>query len=139
MMAVAAGASIIEKHLILRRADGGPDAQFSLEPDELAAMIEHIRVYEDTGVNPFDQGVVAKAMGDVHYGPLNKTEEYNRRFRRSIFADKDIKKGEALTPTNIRVIRPAFGLEPKFFDSVLGKRAAGDIERGTPITWNMIV
>lgn len=119
------GASIIEKHVILNRSDKSPDARFSLEPDELKMMVQEIRFAE-------------KAIGKVHYGPANKEEEYNKRFRRSIFVIKDIKRGETFTHENIRVIRPAFGLPPKYFDKVIGKVAARNIERGSPISWNLI-
>lgn len=119
--AAAAGAAIIEKHLTLNRADGGPDAKFSLEPAELRQMVNHIRAQE-------------KMEGTVAYGPLNDAERYNQRFRRSIFVVADIKKGEPFTLKNVRVIRPAFGLASRYWDQVLTKVAAHDLRRGTPLT-----
>lgn len=125
IMAAALGASIIEKHVTLRRDAGGPDARFSLEPEELKQMVQTIRHMEAT-------------RGKVHYGPVTETEERFRNNRRSIFVVKDIKKGEKFTPKNIRVIRPAFGLPPKFYESTLGKKASTDIERGTPLADDLI-
>ena len=126
LRAAMVGASIIEKHFILNRTDAGPDAKFSLEPHELKTMIEKIREAE-------------KAIGSVHYGPVNDAEEYNKRFRRSIFVVEDIKKGEVFTGKNVRVIRPGNGLHSKFFDQVVGKRALENIERGTPLQWNLLI
>lgn len=123
--AAAMGASIIEKHVTVRRADGGPDARFSLEPEELKEMVQTIRRME-------------KARGKIHYGPVNETEERFRNMRRSIFVVKDIKKGEKFIPENIRVIRPAYGLPPKFYESTLGKKASTDIERGTPLANELV-
>lgn len=122
VLAVAAGASIIEKHLILRRTDGGPDARFSIEPQELAEMVRRIRETE-------------RALGTVHYGPAGQDEENYKTLRRSLFAVADIKAGEPFTRANVRVIRPAHGLAPKHLDEVLKCRAARDIERGTPLSW----
>lgn len=125
IIAAIHGASIIEKHFILRRKDGGPDAGFSIEPQELREMVTRIRFAE-------------KTLGKVHYGPSNKTERYNRRYQRSIFVSEDIKKGERLTKKNIRIIRPGEGLAPKYWDDVLGKIAIKDIEAGTPLSWDLI-
>lgn len=135
--AVKVGALIIEKHLTLSRADGGPDAQFSLEPAEFKEMVRRIRA----GTSPtllFAKEGERGSSNRVHYGPANEKEEYNKRFRRSIFAVKDIKKGEKLTAENIRVIRPAFGLQPKLYESILGKTATKDIKRETPLKWEMV-
>lgn len=123
--AVGAGACIIEKHFILNRTLGGADADFSLEPKELAELVAGIRELE-------------RALGKPHYGPADETEGYNKRWRRSLFVVKSVKKGEAFTPKNVRVIRPEFGLSPKYYDEVLGKTATQDIERGTPLTRNLI-
>ncbi len=131
--AVMAGAQIVEKHLILSRNEGGPDAQFSLEPREFKEMVSKIRELNGKKLDETD-----RAWGKVHYGPVNIAEEYNKRFRRSIFVVKDIKRGEKFSPENIRVIRPAFGLEPKYYEEVLGKSAARDIEFGTPLSREMI-
>jgi pseudaminic acid synthase len=122
--AVALGACIIEKHLCLRRADGGPDAAFSLEPQEFKAMVEAVRTAE-------------KALGSVQFasGPR---EASSRKFRRSLFVVEDIRKGELFTKQNVRSIRPADGLHPRHFSEVLGKRAACDVERGTPLSWALV-
>ncbi len=136
--AVKAGALVIEKHLTLSREDGGPDARFSLEPQEFKGMVEEIRsmpIYRPINGRATTEETQA---GLVKYGPVNPAEEYNKRFRRSIFLVKDIRRGEKFSPENIRVIRPAFGLEPKYYEEVLGKSASRDIEFGTPLTWEMI-
>ena len=125
IMAVAAGASAIEKHVTLRRSEGGPDARFSLEPNELAEMVQGIRNVE-------------KLMGTPHYGPASEDEEQYKTLRRSIFVVADIKKGDVFTKENIRVIRPAYGLAPRYYEEVLGKRATQDIERGDPLTEHMV-
>jgi pseudaminic acid synthase len=124
VVAVALGACIIEKHLCLRRADGGPDGAFSLEPEEFKAMVETVRTAE-------------KALGSVQFasGPR---EASSRKFRRSLFVVEDIKKGELFTKQNVRSIRPADGLHPRYFDEVLGKCAARDVERGTPLSWALV-
>ena len=122
--AVALGACIIEKHICLRRADGGPDGAFSLEPQEFKAMVEAVRTAE-------------KALGAVQFtsGPR---EAGSRKFRRSLFVVEDIKKGELFTKQNLRSIRPADGLHPRHINEVLGKRAACDVERGTPLGWALV-
>ncbi|MDA8090432.1 MAG: pseudaminic acid synthase [Nitrospiraceae bacterium] len=121
---VALGAKIIEKHFTLSRARGGPDAAFSLEPHEFKAMAEAIRAAE-------------KAVGTVHYG-LAEGEKASRVFRRSLFVVRDIKAGEIFTEENVRSIRPGHGLAPKYVKKVLGKKAAKDIEKGTPLSWDML-
>ncbi|MEK7584793.1 MAG: pseudaminic acid synthase [Patescibacteria group bacterium] len=125
ILAAAAGASIIEKHLVISHTDESFDKRFSIDPAELKQMVETIRRNE-------------KAMGAPHYGPVNDAEAYNLRLRRSIFAEKDIKKGEVFTRGNIRVVRPSFGLAPKYFEKVIGKKAASDIKRGDPIQKELI-
>lgn len=135
VMAVKAGASIIEKHLILSRKSGGPDAQFSIEPRELKDMVLKIRAFES---GKDSKKIPESALGKVHYGPNNELEEYNKRWRRSLFAAKDIRSGELLTKENVRSVRPAFGLETKFYDQVIGKKAVKNIEFGTPLTWDMM-
>jgi pseudaminic acid synthase len=124
VLAVALGACILEKHLCLCRADGGPDGAFSLEPQEFKAMVEAVRTAE-------------KALGVVQFdsGPR---EANSRKFRRSLFVVEDIKKGELFTKQNVRSIRPADGLHPRHFAEVLGKRAACDVERGTPLSWALV-
>lgn len=134
VMAVRAGASIVEKHLILDRKSGGPDARFSLEPQELKEMVRKIREAESAGEAPLP----ASVLGSVHFGPNNELEKYNQRWRRSLFAVKDIKKGELFTGENIRSVRPAFGLETRFYDEIIGKKAAKDIEFAVPLSWDMI-
>lgn len=125
IMAVCAGASIVEKHLMLQHADESFDAQFSLDPSELKEMVSRIRHFE-------------RLLGQVHYGPANASEEHNLRYRHSIYVVKDMKAGDVFTPGNIRVIRPAFGLAPKHYKNILGKSAKKDIERGTRLSWELI-
>jgi len=122
--AVALGACIIEKHLCLRRADGGPDGAFSLEPQEFKAMVEAVRTAE-------------KALGSVQFAP-GAREANSRKFRRSLFVVEDIKKGELFTKQNVRSIRPADGLHPRHLNDVLGKRSACDVERGTPLSFGLV-
>lgn len=117
--AVSLGACIIEKHFTLSRTHGGPDAAFSLEPTEFAAMVDAVRATE-------------KALGSVNYDPTEK-ERANRLFRRSLFVTKDMKPGEIFTRENVRSIRPGHGLPVKHLSHVLGRKAAMAIERGTPL------
>jgi N-acetylneuraminate synthase len=121
--AVALGACIVEKHLILSRADGGPDAPFSLEPAEFQRLVEDVRAAE-------------RALGRVSY-EVSAREAASRTFRRSLFAVADIAAGETFTEQNVRSIRPAHGLAPKHLPALLGRHAARPIERGTPLTWEM--
>lgn len=123
--AVALGACILEKHLTLSRATPGPDRGFSLEPQEFKAMVEAVRTAE-------------KALGEVHFG-LSGKEEASRVFRRSLFVVQDMKKGEVFTPVNVRSIRPGFGLHTRHLEEVLGKRAVRDVDRGTPLSWDLVV
>lgn len=124
IIATALGAKIIEKHFTLERADKGPDSAFSLEPSEFKTMVGLVRKTE-------------KTMGKVNY-QLTEGEKPIVAFRKSLFAVKDIKKGEKFTGVNIRSIRPGYGLMPKHYDEVLGKKARVDIERGTPLNWDLI-
>lgn len=135
IMAVRAGAVIIEKHLILDRALGGPDADFSLEPNEFKELVDILRGKKEY---MFDEERYKKIFGAPYYGPRNDLEKYNLRWRRSLFAAKNIKKGERFTPENIRSVRPAFGLHTKHFDEIIGQAAAADIEFGTPLSWDLI-
>ena len=121
---VALGAKIIEKHLALARADGGADAAFSLEPDEFGKMVNSVRTAE-------------AATGRPSYGAGIKESE-NITFRKSLFAVSDIKKGEKITEKNVKSIRPGHGLEPKYYDKILGKIVKVDIEKGTPFSWSLI-
>jgi pseudaminic acid synthase len=116
---VALGACVIEKHFTLRREDGGPDAAFSLEPEEFAEMVRQVRV-------------VSAALGQPSYEPSVKEVE-TKAYRRSLFVVQDIQAGELLTPRNIRVIRPGHGLAPRYLDAVLGQRASVALARGTPL------
>lgn len=119
--AVAMGACIIEKHFTLSRSVPGPDSDFSLEPNEFKAMVEAVRIAE-------------KAVGKVNYY-LSEHEAAGITFRRSLFAVKDIDKGEVFTEDNIRSIRPGNGLPPKYMDMIMGKKAQKSLKRGTPLTW----
>jgi pseudaminic acid synthase len=121
---VALGASIIEKHFILQRSLGGPDATFSLEPHEFREMVKSVRAAE-------------KALGTVTFGPTDD-EVKSKVFRRSLFVIKDMKAGEVFTDDNIRSIRPGYGLPPKCYKEVLGKQASIDISKGTPLSWALI-
>jgi pseudaminic acid synthase len=121
---VALGASIIEKHFTLSREDVGPDSAFSLEPEELKALVEAVRVAE-------------KALGTISYG-ATEHEEASRVFRRSLFAVEDIRAGDVITEENVRSIRPGYGLKPKRLKEILGKKAKSDIKKGTPISWELL-
>lgn len=123
--AVALGACIIEKHLTLSRSTPGPDSAFSLEPDEFKGMVDAVRTAE-------------KALGAVNFGVSGK-EEASRAFRRSLFVVKDVKQGGTFTAENVRSIRPGHGLHPRHLDEVLGKRATRDAERGTPLSWELVI
>jgi len=118
---VAVGATVIEKHFTLSRADGGVDSAFSLEPSEMKQLVEE--TYK-----------AWQALGKVSYGPTER-EKASVKFKRSVYAAEDIKKGEIFTDKNIRIIRPGFGLPPKYYDTILGKKASCDIKRGTPLSW----
>lgn len=122
--AVALGASIVEKHFIGSRSDGGPDAAFSVEPDELAALVRSLRA-------------AAAARGSVHYG-RSDVEETSRVFRRSLFVVADVAAGDRFTRENLRSIRPGYGLPTKHLKDVLGRRAARAVERGTPLSWDLV-
>lgn len=123
--AVALGACIIEKHLTLRRSDGGPDAAFSLEPQEFKSMVEAVRTAE-------------KALGKVSY-KLTEKEHASRVFRRSLFVVENMKAGEEFTRENVRSIRPGSGLPVKELHHILGKKAAYPLMRGQPLQSDMIV
>lgn len=122
--AVAVGAAIIEKHLTLSRADGGPDGAFSLEPNELRAMVEGIRIAE-------------QALGSVNYEPTSR-EASSRILRRSLFVVEAVREGQPFTEQNVRSIRPGHGLHTRHLPDVLGSVAARDIERGTPLQWDLV-
>ena len=122
--AVALGAKIIEKHITLSRAEGGPDSQFSMEPNEFAAMVKAIRDVE-------------KALGQVT-NELTEKQKKSREHARSLFVITDIKKGEIFTENNVRSIRPGYGLPTKFINEILGKKAKSDIKKGTPMNWDLV-
>lgn len=122
--AVGLGAKMVEKHFTLSRRIKTPDSFFSIEPQELKELVDNVRIAE-------------KAIGSTYRG-LTADEKKLRVFRRSLFAVSDIKKGEVFDEGNIRSIRPAYGLGPKYLQRVVGKRAKQDIEKGTPLSWRLV-
>jgi pseudaminic acid synthase len=122
--AVAIGAKMIEKHVILDRKVGGPDSSFSMEINEFKTMIEEIRKLE-------------KSLGTVSYD-MTEHVMASRSFSRSLFFTEDIKKGDIITEHNMRSIRPGYGLSPKFYSDILGKKATMEIRKGTPVTWDRV-
>lgn len=122
--AVPLGIRMVEKHLTLRRSDGGPDSAFSMEPEEFAQMVQEIRILE-------------KALGSPEYHLTDKQIE-QRQGSRSLFVVKDIAEGEVLTSENIRSIRPGIGLHTMYYEEVLGKRAKHYLKKGTPLAWDLI-
>jgi pseudaminic acid synthase len=122
--AVAIGAKIIEKHFILDKSLGGPDAAFSMDAEDFKTMVKGIRDTE-------------KTLGNIDYN-LTETAKRNRKFARSLFVIKNMKLGEVFTEENIRSIRPSDGLPPKYYKEILGKKAAKDIEEGTPLSWELV-
>lgn len=122
---VALGGKMVEKHLTLSRADGGPDGAFSMEPDEFKKMVDEIRIVE-------------KALGRVTY-ELTEQQKRSREDGRSLFVVKDMKEGEAFTEENVRSIRPAFGLHTMYYEEVMGKKARREIPKGTPLDWKLIL
>jgi pseudaminic acid synthase len=122
--AVCLGAKLVEKHFCLSRKIETPDSFFSLEPQEFKLLVENIRITE-------------KALGKVHYG-LTEDEKKSLVFRRSLFVVKDVRKGEIFNEENVKSIRPAYGLPPKYLSQVIGKKASRNIKRGTPLNENLI-
>ena len=121
---VAIGATVIEKHFTLSRAEGGVDSAFSMEPAELAQLvIETDRAHQ--------------ALGQINYGPT-EAEIASLQYRRSLYISQDMKKGDRLTPENMKSIRPGFGLSPKFYSQIMGSIVHKDLSKGTPITWELI-
>ena len=121
---VALGATVIEKHFTLRRADGGVDSAFSMEPEEMRQLVmETERAW--------------LSLGRVTYGPVGP-EKASLQFRRSLYVVKDLRAGDLLAPENIRAIRPGLGLPPKFYEQILGRRAKRDIARGTALSWDLV-
>ncbi len=121
LIAVALGARVIEKHFTMDRSAGGPDSSFSLEPEEFREMVKRVRLAE-------------QALGSVIYGP-GEEEEASRIFRRSLFVVADMAAGETFTAGNVRSIRPGIGLHTRHLDEIMGRTAAVDIRRGTPLSW----
>ncbi len=122
--AVALGATVIEKHFTLSRADGGVDSAFSLEPVELATLVR-------------DTEHAWRALGSVSYGPT-PAEMSSLQFRRSLYIAEDMRTGDVFTRENLRVVRPGLGLAPKYYEVLLGKRIASDAPKGTPASWDLL-
>ena len=121
---IALGATVVEKHFTLARADGGVDSAFSLEPAEMEQLvIETKRTWQ--------------SLGKVSYD-ITEAEKKSRQFRRSLYVSEDIRKGEKLTTRNLRIIRPGKGLAPRYYDLFLGQQVLRDVKRGTPINWALI-
>lgn len=120
---VALGATVIEKHFTLSRADGGVDSSFSMEPDEMRSLV-------------VDSERAWQALGVVSYGPT-AAERKSLSFRRSLYVTKDMKAGEIFTKDNLRAIRPGSGLQPKYYAQVLGRSVRLDVRRGTPLSWDL--
>lgn len=118
---VALGSVVIEKHFTLKRSDGGVDSAFSIEPHELKSLV-------------IETERAALSLGNIHYGVLD-AEKNSLKFKRSIYVIKDIKKGECFSKENIKVLRPSVGLEPKYFDILIGKVANYDLKAGSPLNW----
>lgn len=124
VVAVSLGAKLIEKHFILDRSIGGPDASFSLNEQEFTEMVKVVREAE-------------KATGIVNYR-LTEKQMKSREFSRSLYVVKDIKAGEIITEDNVRSIRPGYGMHPKYFKKILGRTARVSLEKGTPFSWELI-
>lgn len=124
LAAIALGATVIEKHFTLDRSEGGVDAAFSLEPQEMKALLgESLRAWQ--------------ALGEVSYG-RTRGEKKSLQFRRSLYITEDMKAGEPFTPENVRAIRPGYGLPPKFYENVIGRRVNRDVKKGTPLDWDLL-
>lgn len=123
--ATSLGAVLIEKHLTLRRADGGPDSHFSLEPEEMKALVKECHA-------------AWESLGLVQYGPQSAEKGFMRG-RRSLYIAQDMRAGEVLTAQNLRSIRPGFGLPPKHYEAMLGRRVLRDVAKGTPLTWDLVI
>lgn len=121
---VALGVTVIEKHFTLSRSDGGVDSAFSMEPEEMRALVvETERAWQ--------------SLGSVNYGATEK-EKSSLMFRRSLYIAKDMKAGDAFTPENLRAIRPGFGLPPKYYETLLGRQVKQDVSKGTPVSWDIV-
>ena len=122
--AVALGAVMVEKHFTLNREDGGVDAAFSLEPEEMRLMVSEMKR-------------AWKSLGRVSYGPTEK-EQKSLVFRRSLYITQDMEKGDILSQQNMRAIRPGMGLPPKFYFQLLGKKINQDVKKGTLVSWDLL-
>lgn len=121
---VALGATVIEKHFTLSRADGGVDAAFSLEPEELRQLVvETERAWQ--------------SLGTVHYG-LTEKDRQSMKFRRSLYVSRDLKAGDTLSEDNIRIIRPGYGLAPKYLNLFIGRKVSREVKAGTPVHWDLL-
>lgn len=123
--AIALGATAIEKHLTIKRSDGGADGAFSMEPDEFASMVR--------------EGNIAKESLGSSEWLMQSSESESRRLRRSLYIVKDVKKGDPITLENVRAIRPGFGISPKYLNEIMGKEFRGDFEKGTPLCFDSIM
>jgi pseudaminic acid synthase len=124
LASVALGATVIEKHFTLRRADGGVDSSFSMEPEEMAALVvESKRAWQ--------------SLGTVAYGPT-VAELKSLKFRRTLYVTADLRPGDSLTPANLRAIRPGGGLPPKYIDVFMGRAVRRAVKRGTPVSWDLL-
>lgn len=122
--ATALGGKVVEKHFIMRRADGGVDSHFSLEPPEFKAMVEAVRTAES-------------ALGTIHYG-VTEADDANRKYRRSLYVAEHVSAGATIAPGAVRSVRPGSGLHPRHLNDVIGKTATRDLQPGTPVSWDML-
>ena len=121
---VALGATVIEKHFCLSRAEGGVDSAFSLEPEEMKMLVK-------------EANAAYQALGKISYG-VSEQEKKSLQFRRSLYIVEDMNAGDIITEKNMRSIRPGLGLPPKYYDVLLGKKVKCDVKRGTALRWDMI-
>ena len=124
MTAVALGAEVVEKHFIIDRSIGGPDAAFSMNAEEFAKMVQDVRNVE-------------KALGSVYY-PTDPSKIKGREFSRSLYIAEDMKAGDVITEQNVRSVRPGYGLHPQYLPELFGKKAKRNIEKGTRFTWDLV-
>ena len=122
---MAHGATVIEKHFTLRRADGGVDSAFSLEPEEMSQLVvETERAWQ--------------SLGKISYGPT-EAEKDSVKFRRSLYIAEDMKKGDILNEKNLRIVRPGLGLAPKYYNILLGRKMNKDVKKGTAVEWDLFI
>lgn len=124
MTAVALGAEVVEKHFIIDRSIGGPDAAFSMNAEEFTKMVQDVRNVE-------------KALGSVYY-PTDPSKIKGREFSRSLYVAEDMKAGDVITEQNVRSVRPGYGLHPKYLPKLIGKRVNREIEKGTRFFWDLV-